>query len=121
MDEQRQVVRGGGNPAGMKPPRGNVSDIRTPPIGINGLACIWTDKQGDAVAEKESLAERMLIISLAVTLEKIQNKTGPEAVDELNAILQYEQFSLQTFNKMIKGSDDCKTITDDFIKEWKQN
>ena len=65
-------------------------------------------------------AKRMMVISIAVTLEKIHDVAGTEAVKELIGILQHDQFSLKMFRDAIKSRDDCKKITDDFIKQCKE-
>ena len=119
MDEARRTEQTKGPSPAQQHPRDTISANRTAPIGKDGHPRPAAGIQGHAVGDSSSRTERMLIISLAVTLDKIRDKAGPEAVNELIAILRNDQFSIPMFKQMINCSEDCKTITDDVIKQWK--
>lgn len=119
MDEARRTEETKGSSFEQQQPRDTISANRTAPIGKDSHLRPAAGIQGHAVGDSTSRTERMMIVSLAVTLDKIRDKTGPEALNELIGILRNDQFSIPMFKQMINCSEDCQTITDDVIKQWK--
>ena len=96
-----------------------MSDNGTQPIAGEVRTSMATEGQGETEGGNVDRAQRLLIFSLAVTLEKMQDRTGPQPVDELIGILHDPNFSLPLFKALITCRDDCKTITEDIINRWK--
>lgn len=51
---------------------------------------IGREREAETVTH-ESCSERLLVVSLAVTLDKIRNKAGSEAIDEVIKILHQKK------------------------------
>lgn len=83
----------------------------SPPINDN---CSWTkkeDKEGEGASRSawsENSVERMLVVSLAVKLEKIRGWGKSADTDEFIKLLHQENFNLLVFKQMIKNSGDCQ-------------
>lgn len=81
------------------------------------------DKEGEGAAKRsccENNVESMLVVSLAVTMEKTMGRAGSAATDEVIHLLHQENFNLSVFKQMIKASGDCQIITQDVIDQCKE-
>ena len=68
--------------------------------------------------------KRLVVISVAVNLDKIQQSENEnvgtptnEALDELIRLLGSDEFCSTTFGDMVKSSSDCRRITEDIVKK----
>lgn len=69
----------------------------------------------------EHSVERLLVVSLAVSLDKIRHRAGSAVTDEFINILHQENFNQAVFMEMIKKSGDCKAINEDVIGRCKNS
>jgi hypothetical protein len=61
--------------------------------------------------------KRILILSLAVTLEKMQHLTGRTLVREVIELLHNENFDVTVFRDMIRTGEDCHALTEEVINK----
>ena len=71
---------------------------------------------------KDGSTKRLVVVSVAVNLDKIQQSEGnenatSEAIDELIRLLGSEQFCSVMFRNLIKSLGDCRTITKDVVNK----
>ena len=78
-----------------------------------------TDIVGDATSgmKERARVERLLVVSVAITLEKLQDAGGAEVIEELIRVLHDEDFNIEMFRAMIRSREDCRVITEDVIKQ----
>ena len=62
-------------------------------------------------------AEKLTIISVALTLEKIQDRSGSDSVNELIGLLRDKNFNINLFRKMVCSREDCRKISEKFMAE----
>ena len=62
-------------------------------------------------------AERLTIVSVVLTLEKIQDHSGSDTVYELIQLLRDKNFNLSLFKDMVCCRVDCRKISEKFIAE----
>ena len=65
------------------------------------------------------LVQRLVVVSLAVSLEKMRAVSGNSAPNEIIELLHNENFNLELFRTMVKSCSDCKKITADVIEQCK--
>lgn len=68
---------------------------------------------------RENSVERLLVVSLTVTLHKIRDRAGSAATDEFLSILHQENFNISVLKEVIKNSADCQVINQDVIDRFK--
>lgn len=68
-----------------------------------------------------AMLQRMVVISIAVTLEKMRGAMGSRATDELIELLHNDNFDLDMFRNMIKTCADCQLITANVIEQCKSS
>ena len=68
-----------------------------------------------------AMVQRMVVISIAVTLDKMRGEMGSRATDELIELLHSENFDLEMFKNMIKSWEDCQVITANVIEQCKSS
>ena len=61
--------------------------------------------------------KRIVVVSIAVTLEKIRHLTGPKLVTELITCLHNENFDADMVRTMIRSADDCRLMTEEVIND----
>lgn len=69
---------------------------------------------------RENNVEHLLVVFLAVTLEKIFVTAGFAANDEVINLFQEEKFNRSGFKQMIKTSGGCQVISQDVIDRYKE-
>ena len=62
-------------------------------------------------------AEKLTIISVALTLEKIQDRSGSDPVNELIGLLRDKNFNINLFRKMVCSREDCRKISEKFMAD----
>lgn len=70
---------------------------------------------GDSISGNS--VERLLVVSLALKLEKIRDRAGSVVIDEVINLLNHKNFNLAVFKEMIKNSGHCQDITQDAIDQ----
>lgn len=68
---------------------------------------------------KTARNDRLPLISLELSLNKVQGNVGPCSSEEIIKALRLEQLSLHIFNKIIASNEDCLVITQNIINRWK--
>ena len=78
----------------------------------------WKEYFGDVQERVDSdYTKRVVVVSIAVTLEKIRYLTGSGLVSELISSLQNEECDANVIRSMISSWDDCRQLTEEVIKE----
>ena len=65
------------------------------------------------------MVQRLVVVSIAVSLEKMRGSGGTSATNELIDLLHNDNFNLELFRRMIKSSSDCRSITQGVIEQCK--
>jgi len=84
-----------------------------------------TTKDGDASdtgtpsSAGRPFMQRLVVVSMAVSLEKVRGLAGNNATNEIIELLHNDNFNLEMFRTMVKSSCDCKRITKDVIEQCK--
>lgn len=68
---------------------------------------------------REKRVERLSVVSMALRLDKIRDKSCSAATHEVINLLNQEKFMIYVFKEKIKSSGDCQVITEDVIDRWK--
>lgn len=76
--------------------------------------------RGEGEHLHESRAQQLLVVSLAVTLNKIRDSAFADATDEITSIRHEKAFHLGVFRDRGKIHQDCQTITQDMIERCKE-
>ena len=61
--------------------------------------------------------KKIVVVSVAVTLEKIRHWTGTELLTELINSIHNDHFELSLFKEMIRSWEDSRDITEKVIEE----
>lgn len=69
----------------------------------------------------ESCAQRLLILLLAVTLDRIRDSAGADANEDIISILYGKSFDLDVFRDEVKSHQDCQTVTQDMIERCRES
>ena len=70
--------------------------------------------------KRYSRVERLIVISLALTVYRIKYKAGVESATEIINILHHNNFVLDVFKDMVKSIDECANISQDVINRCKE-
>ena len=90
-----------------------------------GVGKLETTKDGNSSdsarpsLDGRPLVQRLVVVSLAVSLEKMRGLSGNSATHEIIELLHNENFNLELFRTMVKSCSDCKRITADVIEQCK--
>ena len=76
-----------------------------------------TEQSGTEISDCNSKNENLTIVSIVLILEKIQDRTGSETVNELINLLNDKNFNLDLFHSMVKNREDCRRISDKYMSE----
>ena len=74
----------------------------------------------EAYGRHENRVERLIVISLALTLDKIKYRAGAESATEIINILHHKNFNLDLFKDMVNGTEECAQISQDVIDRCKE-
>ena len=73
--------------------------------------------QNDRLKER---MERMILMSLAIKLDKISRRAGQSTSDEVITMMHDKNFNLATFKNMLKTTADCRDISESIIHHFKE-
>lgn len=71
------------------------------------------------VETRRPMVQRLVVVSLAVTLQTMRGVAGTRAIDELIELLHNDNLNMEMVKSMIKSSGDCERITREVIEECK--
>lgn len=71
----------------------------------------------DQEASDTEHRKKIMVVSVAVTLEKIRHWTGTELLTELINSMHNDNFELRMFKEMIRSWEDCRDLTEEVINE----
>ena len=74
----------------------------------------------EAYGKHDNRVERLIVISLALNLDKIKYRSGAESATEVINILHHKKFNLDLFKDMVKGTEECAQISQDVIDRCKE-
>lgn len=89
--------------------------------------CSWKWRKGlfhwreDGDPFHDRCDQQLLVMSLAVTLDKIMDSDGAYATDEIISILYEQYFSLYVFRNKVKCHQYCLAITPNMIQRCKDS
>ena len=64
--------------------------------------------------------ERMVVMSFAITLDKIRRRTGQSTSDEVIKLMHDKNFNLARFKDMVKTTPDCRDISESIFQRFKE-
>lgn len=77
-------------------------------------------EQNRVRGKNEGIMERVVVISLAISLDNIRRCAGPSTTEEIIKLIHKTNFNLVTFKEMVKTSADCKHISVELIQRFKE-
>ena len=79
--------------------------------------------EGDSLHQNDTLKEkmeRMIVLSLAITQDKISRRTGQSTSDEVIKLMHYKNLNLATLKYMVSTTENFRDISESIIQRFKE-